>query len=70
MTDKTLQKFESIMLAQQTPRAFFDAAEAAHRAGDSEKATRYLRMALNVHNSQLLNQYDLKSQSLGEFNNA
>ena len=52
----------------QSPRAYFEAADAANCAGKTEKATRYLRIAFNTHNNQLLNQFDIKS--LGETNNA
>lgn len=53
----------------ESPRAYFEAAEAANNAGNTEKATRYLRMALNTHNTQLLNQFDIK-QAFGETKNA
>jgi hypothetical protein len=67
--DKRLQETEQRLKQDaQSPRAYFDAADAANCAGNTEKATRYLRMAFNTHNNQLLNQFDLKS--LGEANNA
>lgn len=67
--ENELSKVEQDMMAQcSSPRACFDAASAAKDAGNTEKATRYLRMALNTYDTQLLNQFDLKS--LGEPNNA
>lgn len=59
---------ETLKQDTQSPRAYFDAAQAAHHNGNTDKATRYLRMAFNTHTSDLLNQYDIKS--IGETNNA
>lgn len=70
LADKKLHDTEAYLARNiESPRAYFEAAEAANNAGNTEKATRYLRMALNTHNTQLLNQFDIK-QALGETNNA
>lgn len=67
--EKRLQETEyRLKHDAQSPRTYFEAADAANCAGKTEKATRYLRMALNTHNNEILNHYDLKS--LGELNNA
>lgn len=70
LADKKLHETESYLAGNiESPRAYFEAASAANMVGNTEKATRYLRMALNTHNNQLLNQFDIK-ETLGEINNA
>jgi|GEM_PF-4073020 len=72
MTSHANQKLHEIELHlkqdAESPKAYFKAADAANCAGKAEKATRYLRMAFNIHENQILNQYNPKS--IGETNNA
>lgn len=67
-TKKRLHESEQHLYEEQSARAYFEASSAAKRAGNTEKATRYLRIALNTVNNQLLNRYDIKT--IGDSNNA
>ena len=66
--EKRLQQTEQKLHEAPSAKAYFEASDAANHAGNTEKATRYLRMAFNTHNNQLMNQYDIKS--IGDSNNA
>lgn len=67
--DKKLQDIELHLKQEaESPKAYFKATDATNGAGKTEKATPYLRIALTIHENQLLNQYNIKS--IGDSNNA